>query len=292
MSDKTGKHYEKLAQVVFQWILNQSDIRNIVVQHNVALEGKHAKSHQIDVYWKFEVGGVQYETIVQAKDWKNPVNLGELLKFKSVLDDLPGQPKGIVVSRNGYQSGAKEWALAHGILLYELKEFKPLPPLAMTVGGWAKIKLVPMPLGATVMCEGEEIDPKKFIVWGFDWDICTPSISDLRLDVSSSWLKQEYPTKDLSDVQRLEFPPTPLTEFALYNQEGAVIGNLQVVLSQCATAMRDESVDQKRLTHTFTEPTFIRVTSPVIPYLKINAVSMNVETGRRHGQPCLGSRAA
>ena len=85
--------------------------------------------------------------------------------------------QGIVVSRNGYQSGAKEWALAHGILLYELKEFKPLPPLAMTVGGWAKIQLVPMPLGATVACEGEEIDPKEFIVWGFDWDICTPSIS-------------------------------------------------------------------------------------------------------------------
>ena len=68
MSDKTGKHYEKLAQVVFQWILDQSDIRNMVVEHNVALKGMHAKSHQIDVCWKFEVGGVQYETIVQAKD--------------------------------------------------------------------------------------------------------------------------------------------------------------------------------------------------------------------------------
>jgi restriction endonuclease Mrr len=122
MKDNPGNPYEELSQIVFQSILSQGDLPNVAVQHNVTLRGKHT-NHQIDVYWKFEVGGIQYETIVQAKDWKNPVNQGELLKFKGVLDDLPGQPKGIFVTRTGYQSGAKEWAFAHGILLYELKEF-------------------------------------------------------------------------------------------------------------------------------------------------------------------------
>jgi hypothetical protein len=51
------------------------------------------------VYWKFAVGTAEYETIVQCKDHKNSVDQGELLKFRSVLNDLAGQPKGIVVSR-------------------------------------------------------------------------------------------------------------------------------------------------------------------------------------------------
>ena len=54
MGANTGKPYEKLAQVVFQWIVNQSDVRNVVVRHDVTLQGKSI-SHQIDVYWKFAI---------------------------------------------------------------------------------------------------------------------------------------------------------------------------------------------------------------------------------------------
>ena len=44
------------------------------------------------------------------------------MKFKAVLDDLPDQPRGIIVSRNGFQRGARDFAAANGILLYELRE--------------------------------------------------------------------------------------------------------------------------------------------------------------------------
>ena len=66
------------------------------------MKGK-STSHQIDVYWEFELNGIIYKTVVQAKDWNKPVNKGELLKFREVLNDLPGQPKGIFVTRSGYQ---------------------------------------------------------------------------------------------------------------------------------------------------------------------------------------------
>jgi hypothetical protein len=276
MADKTGKSYENLTQVVFQLIINQREFPNLSVERDVILQGK-TTSHQIDTYWKFEVGGVPHEVIVQTKNWSKPVNQGQLLQFKSVLDDLPGQPRGIFVTRSGYQQGARDFALAHGILIFELKEFEPLPPLGMTVGGWATIKLAHMPLHGILKCDDEELDPKSLFVWGFDWDICTPSFSGFQFDVSASWLKEEYPAKDLSDVRRLEFPATPLTEIYLYDQEGKIIKSLQVLFLECAKAMRDEGVDQKRLSHAFTEPTFIRVASPVIPYLKISAVSMDVE---------------
>jgi hypothetical protein len=99
MADNTGKPYEYLTQVIFQWIVNQSEVPNIVVQQDVKLVGKARNSHQIDVYWRFALDRLEYETIVETKDWKDPVDQGERLRFKSVLEDLPGQPKGIFVSR-------------------------------------------------------------------------------------------------------------------------------------------------------------------------------------------------
>ena len=73
MSEQPGKPYENLTQVIFQAILGQKEFPNLVVEHDVILQGKTGR-HQIDVYWKFEHGGVPHEVIVQAKDWQKPVD--------------------------------------------------------------------------------------------------------------------------------------------------------------------------------------------------------------------------
>ena len=121
MSKNTGKPYEKLTQKIFSQIVNQDSVKNIEVQHDVNLSGK-TTLHQIDVYWKFEVGGILYQTVIQAKDWKNKVKKEQMLAFKAVLDDLPSGTKGVFVSKSGFQSGAVEVAKAHGIKIYELRE--------------------------------------------------------------------------------------------------------------------------------------------------------------------------
>lgn len=110
MSNRTGKPYENLAQVIFQALLRQKDIPNLVVERDVTLQGKTAR-HQIDVYWKFGIGGVVHEVIVQAKDWQKAVDQLHLLAFSKVLEDLPGQPRGIFVTRTRYQQVAKDLPL-------------------------------------------------------------------------------------------------------------------------------------------------------------------------------------
>jgi hypothetical protein len=120
MSKNTGIPYEILTQQIFQALHDQDQVKNIKVQHNVELQGKTLK-HQIDVYWEYELGGVVYRAIVQAKDWGQAVTQNQLLAFKAILDDLPGQPRGIFVTRTGYQSGAEQFAKANGIVLYELR---------------------------------------------------------------------------------------------------------------------------------------------------------------------------
>lgn len=122
MSEKnTGIEYERIIQEIYTQILKQENVKNIEVKHNVIIKGKTV-DHQIDVYWEFEIAGIKYKTIVQAKDWNSAVKLGDILTFASVIDDIPGNPHGVYITKTGYQKGAKEYATAHGISLYELRE--------------------------------------------------------------------------------------------------------------------------------------------------------------------------
>src|ERR1051325_2674060 len=115
MAKKTGLYYEVLSQKIYDSMVNQNRVTNIDVLHDKTFPGKTTR-HQIDVYWEFEEAGITYRNIVQVKDWGGPVTKGEMLKFLKVIEDLPNQPRGIFISKNGYQKGAKEVAEKHGIL--------------------------------------------------------------------------------------------------------------------------------------------------------------------------------
>jgi hypothetical protein len=117
----TGRTYESLVEQVFVQLMEQDSVNNISVEKNKILQGK-TTTHEIDVYWEFVLGGIKYSTIIQAKDWESKVPQGEMLKLKAILDDLPGQPRGIFVTKTGYQSGAMDVARANGIITYELRE--------------------------------------------------------------------------------------------------------------------------------------------------------------------------
>lgn len=136
----TGIEYEKLTQFIFTQIVNQDKALNIDVQHDITFQGK-TTSHQIDVYWEFELGGIKYRAIIQAKNWQNKVKQSDMLTFVGVLNDLPSGTKGIYVSLSGYQSGAINVAKAHGISLYELR-----PPKSEDWKGYIKV------LNLTVTC--------------------------------------------------------------------------------------------------------------------------------------------
>lgn len=110
-----GKDYELLVKEVYE-ILNSIDgLEDIDVQHDIELQG-NARSHQVDVYWEFKKAGIPFRVVVECKDYKNPVEANKIESFHSVLMDL-NNPKGIFVSRNGYQKGAIDYASHYGIQL-------------------------------------------------------------------------------------------------------------------------------------------------------------------------------
>lgn len=125
----SGIEYEKTVQAVSQEIVNfrRVGLESIVVHHNEVLTGISGVTHQIDVLWDFKIGDFLYRTLIEVKNWKSSVKQEQLMAFHSVLKDIPGQPRGIFVSKSGFQSGAIVYAKTHGIDLLIINEDRALP---------------------------------------------------------------------------------------------------------------------------------------------------------------------
>jgi hypothetical protein len=134
-----GLAYEQLVQGVFQEILGQNHADTIAVEHDVVVKGE-STFHQIDVRWRFKLAGITYTTVVQAKNCESRISQAAVLAFRAVLDDISGQPRGVMVTRVGYQRGALAVAKSHGIRLFTLRQ-APIFHITMTTVGRATMRL-------------------------------------------------------------------------------------------------------------------------------------------------------
>jgi hypothetical protein len=124
------REYELLVTKVFESLvsLEGANLTKSRVRHDVRLPAiTKGLKRQIDVLWEFELGGISFQTVIQAKHWKSRVTLPMIDTFHSVMRDLPGSPKGVMITSTGFQSGAFEYARQHGIALYELRPADELP---------------------------------------------------------------------------------------------------------------------------------------------------------------------
>ncbi len=114
--------YEIFTQEIYQELLNANmgNIKTIHVQHNVKLKGKSGQEHQIDVFWEYELAGIKQKVAIECKNYKTPVPIGKVRDFSGVISDL-NNVCGIIVTKEGYQKGAIEYAKHYGILLKELR---------------------------------------------------------------------------------------------------------------------------------------------------------------------------
>ena len=279
--DRSGKRYELLVQEIFHVLLNQNEVENIDVEQNVTLEGKHT-THQIDVYWEFEKAGIRYRTVVQAKDWASPVVQGELIKFKGVLDDLPQQPRGIFVTRTGYQDGAKDYALAHGITLYELSkqseepEEPNQPNLTLTTWGWVTFKGEVRGFENPVDDKGKRPTAIRVSATVFQ-----PRCSNVTLDIDKTWFDKNVLTRDI-DASSLRFEPSPLSEVTLYDDQQRAISDLETILLQELEAIRKDNVTEKQAVHAFDQPAFLGPELTNLTYIKLNKVVFDIEIETTH----------
>ena len=269
----TGIPYERVVQGIFQAIHDQEEVATITVEQHKTLQGKTVP-HDIDVYWKFEKGGIVYETIVQAKDWQSPVKKGQLIEFKGVLDDLPGQVRGVFVTRTGYQKGAKDFAAAHKIILYELGELPPKKNVGITTLGWliakADIRSFRMP------SKNPEEKPIEELAMGMHMTTYNPNFSNLMFEIDGASFLKSVPAFERENG-KFKLQTLPFIETILYDQNHAAVGNLETVVRHELSVIRSEKLDRKHVVHAFNPDTFLGPPITSGYFIKTNKVSFDVE---------------
>lgn len=111
--------YEKFTQEIYQELNNAKGITTIV-EHNVKLTGKSGQKHQIDVYWEYEIANVRYKVAIECKNYNRKLSIDKVNAFRGLLDDFI-DVRGIMITKKGYQTGAKKIADSCGINLKELR---------------------------------------------------------------------------------------------------------------------------------------------------------------------------
>jgi len=120
---------EDHVQKVYQTLL---DIKgeSIVVARDVVIKGRDGLSHQIDVYYEFEMAGLRHRIAIECKNTGRPVEKNDVLAFSAKIRDCPGV-RGCIVAVNGYQSGAAKFAEKNDIQAITLAD---LPAIGALLG--------------------------------------------------------------------------------------------------------------------------------------------------------------
>ncbi|MBF2595406.1 hypothetical protein [Listeria welshimeri] len=108
MFKNKGDRLESLIQYVYQELSKFSN-KDIKVENKYDIVGKSGTTHNIDVYYQFELNGIVHRVIFECKNWKSKVSKDKVLILKAIIDDIPNSV-GIMVPPKGYQSGAKTFA--------------------------------------------------------------------------------------------------------------------------------------------------------------------------------------
>lgn len=91
-------------------------------KENITVKGARTK-HKVDVFTVFEFGGQKYKIVVECKYWKSNVKKEQVATLLGILADI-GAEKGIIVSKIGFQAGARRLASYTNVALVTYDELR------------------------------------------------------------------------------------------------------------------------------------------------------------------------
>ncbi|ECK1870746.1 restriction endonuclease [Salmonella enterica] len=134
---KTWNDLESYTQYVYSTLLNPRD-NGVEVRRNVVLKGLKGE-YQIDVFYRFENAGFIHRVAIECKYQNRPLDRDTIMPFCNKITDI-GNIIGVIVSKSGYQSGAKEYAEKHGITLLTTED---LPKFNILVADYLINSMLP-----------------------------------------------------------------------------------------------------------------------------------------------------
>lgn len=210
--------YEKLVQKIFQGINNQNIAANIEVEHNKTLTGLKG-SHQIDVYWKFNLKGIEYQTAIECKNYRSPIDIGKIRAFNDTLNDIQNI-NGIFVAKSGFQSGAIEYAKNSKIKLLELRE--------QTDKDW---------ISSEKDENGNFISLIKKVI--IDFYIVVPHLEKIDFEWDMKWIAENT---DMKKGDKFSYPISGETE--IFDRNDNAINNINYYFNQVAKGKDTDTASQ------------------------------------------------
>jgi hypothetical protein len=183
---------------------------------------------------RFRVADLEHFVIVQVKKEKGRAKQGHLMLFRDVLNDIPGQPKGIFVTQAGYQKGALKIARSSGITALILREVDRTD------------RRSPMTLNISI-----GIVSLRYDIIALESVFLVPTLDDLHFTIDSQWAEQ-HPEA---------WPLTTTHEKQIYHGVKFVDGggnvrtSLQKLVQDRLREFRDGG--QTQLSCEFSEPTYL-----------------------------------
>lgn len=110
--------FEEFCMELLKSYAIEEGLKEFSIDHNVKMEAADG-TYQIDIYSSFTAVGVQFHVLCECKQYTSPVKRERVELLESRLKSL-GMHKGILLSTSGFQSGAIQFAKAHGIALIQV----------------------------------------------------------------------------------------------------------------------------------------------------------------------------
>lgn len=200
--------FELFTQRIYQKLVNNDVLKPTEVRHNVKLEGRSGCKHQIDVYWEYEIAGNLHRVAIECKNYDSLVPVGKVRDFQGVLADL-NNVNGIMVSRKGYQDGAKIFAAEYGISLKVVRQ----PAWNETIGSITTV------VHADVRHTLFLIDEGWIAEHNFDLDKLRNFYASFQFDKADYW-------------QAATHFPVDMKDHFIRNAEGKIISSLDELEKQ------------------------------------------------------------
>lgn len=83
-SKRSRDRSESLIQYVYQELSKFSN-KDIKVENKYDIVGKSGTTHNIDVYYQFELNGIVHRVIFECKNWKSNVSKDKVLTLKMIF---------------------------------------------------------------------------------------------------------------------------------------------------------------------------------------------------------------
>ncbi|MNC08853.1 Restriction endonuclease [compost metagenome] len=121
---KAGSEFEGFVHYVYESIIRLED-RNTIISKNAVIIGRSGVKHEFDVFYEFTKANALHKVAIECKDYNVPISKGKVTEFHGKINDV-NNVTGVMVTKVGYQSGAKDYAEHYGISILTIDDLPNL----------------------------------------------------------------------------------------------------------------------------------------------------------------------